>query len=67
MCEHCEDFHRTVLMLGDLALYAESPDCDPAFIDSLGPALAVSLPEPPAGLFPPGYDPNTGPDFPGGW
>ncbi|MFF1638408.1 hypothetical protein ACFVXA_12375 [Streptomyces sp. NPDC058246] len=67
MCEHCEDFHRTVLMLGDLALYADTPGADPVFIDFLGPALAISLPDPPPGLFPPGYDPDQGPDYPGGW
>ncbi|WP_098899164.1 hypothetical protein [Streptomyces sp. st77] len=57
MCEHIEDFHRTVLMLGALALYAEFPGADDDFIDTIGPSLAVSLPEPPAGMFPPGYDP----------
>ncbi|MGW6584813.1 hypothetical protein [Streptomyces globisporus] len=54
MCEHIEDFHRTVLMLGALALYAEIPGADDDFIDTIGPSLAVSLPEPPPGMFPPG-------------
>ncbi|MGW2064365.1 hypothetical protein ACWCO9_27730, partial [Streptomyces sp. NPDC001937] len=31
--EHIEDFHRTVLMLGALALYAEMPGADDGFID----------------------------------
>ncbi|MCX5101698.1 hypothetical protein [Streptomyces sp. NBC_00439] len=60
MCEHIEDFHRTVLMLGALALYAEIPGADDDFIDHIGPSLAVSLPEPPPGMFPPGYDPIGG-------
>ncbi|MFJ2292313.1 hypothetical protein ACIOG7_11455 [Streptomyces sp. NPDC087894] len=60
MCEHIEDFHRTVLMLGALALYAEIPGADDNFIDTIGPSLAVSLPEPPLGMFPPGYDPIGG-------
>ncbi|AYC40815.1 hypothetical protein [Streptomyces griseorubiginosus] len=70
MCENCEDFHRTVILLGDLALYADTlgADADQAFIDTVGPCLAASLPEPPPGLFPPGYDPADGPDYPGeGW
>jgi hypothetical protein len=66
MCEHCEDFHRTVLMLGALALYAESPAADWDFADVVGGALATSLPEPPPGLTPPG--PGEGPEYPGqGW
>ncbi|MFE8972900.1 hypothetical protein ACFYM7_05550 [Streptomyces cyaneofuscatus] len=66
MCEHIEDFHRTVLMLGALALYAEIPGADHDFIDTIGPPLAVSLPEPPPGMFPPGYDPIGDTDHPGG-
>ncbi|MFE7154341.1 hypothetical protein [Streptomyces sp. NPDC057636] len=66
MCQHIEDFHRTVLMLGALALYADAPDADQTFIDAIGPSLAASLPEPPPGMFPPGYDPTDGPDYPGG-
>ncbi|GAA3485447.1 hypothetical protein [Streptomyces yanii] len=62
MCEHIEDFHRTVLMLGALALYAEMPGADDAFIDTIGPSLAASLPEPAPGVFPPGYDPIGGTD-----
>ncbi|MEU6518460.1 hypothetical protein [Streptomyces sp. NPDC046978] len=65
MCEHIEDFHRTVLMLGALALYADMPGADDAFIDTIGPCLAASLPEPPPGMFPLGYDPAGGPDYPG--
>ncbi|MET9408132.1 hypothetical protein ABZX90_20570 [Streptomyces sp. NPDC002935] len=67
MCEHIEDFHRTVLMLGALAVYAEQTGADTAFIEAVGPSLAASLPEPPPGMFPPGYDPTAGPDYPGGW
>ena len=68
VCENCEDFHRTVILLGALALYADQFDADPAFVDVVGPCLAASLPEPPPGLFPPGYDPNEGPEYPGqGW
>ncbi|MGW5197189.1 hypothetical protein [Streptomyces spiralis] len=67
MCEHCEDFHRTVILLGSLALYADTLGADTAFVDAIGPSLVVSLPEPPPGLFPPGYDPNSGPQYPGGW
>ncbi|MEW2490382.1 hypothetical protein [Streptomyces sp. NPDC048411] len=66
MCEHIEDFHRTVLMLGALALYAEMPGADDDFIDTIGRSLAVSLPEPPPGMFPPGCDPIGGADSPGG-
>ncbi|MER7173409.1 hypothetical protein [Streptomyces mesophilus] len=68
MCPHCEDFARTVVLLGQLALYADQIDADPAFVESVGPSLAASLPAPPPGLFPPGYDPNEGPEYPGeGW
>jgi len=66
VCEHFEDFQRTVLMLGALALYADQSDADDAFIEAVGPSLAASLPEPPPGIFPPGYDPTDGPDYPGG-
>ncbi|MGW0601544.1 hypothetical protein ACWD11_31045 [Streptomyces sp. NPDC002776] len=65
MCEHCEDFHRTVILLGSLALYEELNGADRVFIDTVGPCLAASLPEPPPGLFPPGYDPNQGSEDPG--
>ncbi|MFJ7969194.1 hypothetical protein [Streptomyces sp. NPDC096324] len=67
MCEHIEDFQRTVLMLGALAVYADQNDADIAFVEAVGPSLAASLPEPPPGMFPPGYNPNQGPDYPGGW
>ncbi|MET7785113.1 hypothetical protein ABZS93_00520 [Streptomyces sp900116325] len=66
MCEHIEDFHRIVLMLGALALYANTPGAEGAFIDTIGPSLAASLPAPPPGMVPPGYDPIGGTDYPGG-
>jgi hypothetical protein len=65
MCPNCEDFARTVLLLGQLALYADASGADQDFIEALGPALAASLPEPPPGVFPPDYDPSDGPDYPG--
>ncbi|MFF8099686.1 hypothetical protein ACF07S_07900 [Streptomyces sp. NPDC016640] len=52
MCPDCEDFARTVLLLGHLATYAEMPDADATFVGVVGSALAASLPEPPPGLFP---------------
>ncbi|MFF1690279.1 MULTISPECIES: hypothetical protein [unclassified Streptomyces] len=61
MCPDCDDFARTVLMLGQLALYADTSGADDSFIEAVGPSLAASLPEPP-----PGYDPTDGPDYPGG-
>ena len=60
-----DDFVRTVVMLGQLALYAATFDADNDFIDVAGPSLAASLPEPPPGFFPPDYDPNSGPRYPG--
>ncbi|WP_405934778.1 hypothetical protein OG495_23190 [Streptomyces longwoodensis] len=66
MCPPCEDFTRTVGMLADLALYAHTDDADEDFIGIVGPCLAASLPDPPPGFFPPGYDPNDGPAYPGG-
>ncbi|MER5451206.1 hypothetical protein ABT065_37210 [Streptomyces sp. NPDC002764] len=66
MCPDCEDFARTVLLLGQLALYADVLDADHGFIEAVGPSLAASLPEPPPGTFPPGSDPTDGPDYPGG-
>ncbi|MCX4454067.1 hypothetical protein OOK58_18545 [Streptomyces sp. NBC_01728] len=65
MCNDCEDFHRTVLMLGSLALYADLYGADHTFVDAIGPSIAASLPEPPPGLFPPGFDPTDGPEYPG--
>ncbi|KUM80203.1 hypothetical protein [Streptomyces curacoi] len=63
MCPRCEDFARTVALLGDLALYAHTDGADLDFVDAVGSCLAVSLPEPP-----PGFDPNEGPEYPGqGW
>ncbi|MCX3058879.1 hypothetical protein [Streptomyces beihaiensis] len=68
MCPHCDDYARTVVMLGDLALYADMTSADQHFVDVIGPSLAASLPEPPPGVFPAGYDPNEGPEYPGqGW
>ncbi|MDT0466407.1 hypothetical protein [Streptomyces gibsoniae] len=66
MCPACEDFARTVVMLGQLALYAGTIGADLDFVDAIGPSLAVSLPEPPPGVFPPGYNPTEGPEYPGG-
>jgi hypothetical protein len=65
MCPNCEDFARTVVLLGQLALYADYFDADQDFADVVGGALAASLPEPPPGLFPPDYDPTDGPQYPG--
>ncbi|MFF4032196.1 hypothetical protein ACFYZ2_21050 [Streptomyces sviceus] len=64
MCARCDDFARTVQMLGFLVLYAEQPGSDLVFADMVGGALAASLPD----VFPPGYDPADGPEYPGeGW
>ncbi|MFF9128083.1 hypothetical protein ACF09J_33320 [Streptomyces sp. NPDC014889] len=65
MSARSEDFTRTVALLGDLALYAHTIGADLGFVDAVGPCLAVSLPEPPPGFFPPGYDPTDGPQYPG--
>ncbi|MER6439218.1 hypothetical protein ABT275_23060 [Streptomyces sp. NPDC001185] len=65
MCPNCEDFARTVLLLGQLALYADVGGADLDFVESVSSSLAVSLPEPPPGMFPPGYDPDGGPTYPG--
>ncbi|MFF4835660.1 hypothetical protein [Streptomyces sp. NPDC001315] len=65
MCPDCEDFARTVLLLGQLALYADTVGADLDFVDAVSPSLAVSLPEPPPGLFPDDYDPGSGPAYPG--
>jgi hypothetical protein len=65
MCPDCEDFARTVVMLGQLALYGDITDADQDFIEAIGPSLAASLPELPSSTFPPGYDPNDGPAYPG--
>lgn len=67
MCPRCDDFARTVRMLGSLALYADAGG-DLLFVELVGPSLAASLPEPAPGFLPPGYDPNEGPEYPGeGW
>lgn len=65
MCPNCEDFARTVLLLGQLALYADMGGADLDFVESVSASLAVSLPGPPPGMFPPGYDPDGGPAYPG--
>ncbi|WP_097875456.1 hypothetical protein [Streptomyces sp. ms184] len=57
MCPDCEDFARTVLLLGQLALYAEMGGADLDFVDVVSPSLAVSLPELPPGTFPDDSDP----------
>ncbi|MFD7761326.1 hypothetical protein [Streptomyces microflavus] len=57
MCPDCEDFARTVLLLGQLALYADMAGADLDFVDVVSPSLAVSLPEPPSGRFPDDSDP----------
>jgi hypothetical protein len=66
MCPNCEDFARTVVLLGQLALYSDMFGADQDFVDAVGPCLAASLPEPPPGLFPP--DAGDSPEYPGeGW
>lgn len=65
MCPNCEDFARTVVLLGQLALYADNLGSDPDFIEAVGSSLAASLPEPPPGIFPPDHDPGEDPDYPG--
>lgn len=65
MCPNCEDFARTVLLLGQLALYADTEGADLDFVEAVSPSLAVSLPEPPPGTFLPGYHPDDGPHYPG--
>ncbi|MEU5803604.1 hypothetical protein ABZ773_24395 [Streptomyces sp. NPDC047804] len=60
MCPDCEDFARTVLLLGQLALYADMDGADLDFVDVVSPFLAVSLPEPPPGTFPDDSDPAEG-------
>ncbi|MEU5581395.1 hypothetical protein ABZ791_13570 [Streptomyces huasconensis] len=49
MCPNCEDFARTVLLLGQLALYADMGGADLDFVEVVSTSLAVSLPEPPTG------------------
>ncbi|MDF3300807.1 hypothetical protein [Streptomyces tropicalis] len=65
MCPDCEDFLRTVFLLGQLALYADTSHADEDFVVSVASSLAVSLPEPPPGVFPPDGDPDDGLDYPG--
>ncbi|MFJ3141379.1 hypothetical protein ACIPJM_02795 [Streptomyces halstedii] len=57
MCPDCEDFARTVLPLGQLALYADMAGADIDFVDVVSPSLALSLPEPPSDTFPDDSDP----------
>jgi hypothetical protein len=47
VCPDCEDFARTVLLLGQLALYADTTGADLDFVEAVSPSLAASLPEPP--------------------
>lgn len=47
MCPDCEDFARTVLLLGQLALYADMNGADLDFVEAVSPSLAASLFEPP--------------------
>ncbi|WP_031159982.1 hypothetical protein [Streptomyces durhamensis] len=63
MCPNCEDFARTLLLLGQLALYAETAGADLDFVEDVSASLAVSLPEPPPGTFPSAYDPDWPGDF----
>ncbi|MEV6141929.1 hypothetical protein [Streptomyces sp. NPDC051992] len=65
MCPNCDDIVRTVLLLGQLALYADMDGADLDFVEVVGPSLAVSLPEPPPDMFPSGHDPDDGPIHPG--
>ncbi|MFE9813961.1 hypothetical protein [Streptomyces sp. NPDC005773] len=66
MCPDCEDFARTVLLLGQLALYADMAGADLDFADVVSSSLVVSLPEPPSGMFPDDHDdPDGGPAHPG--
>lgn len=66
MCERCDDFSRTVLLLVDLLRYARRPGADKNFASQAGIALAASLPE--SLSSPPGYDPTDAPEYPGeGW
>lgn len=63
MCEGCEDFNRTVMMLSDLTLYAHSPGADMEFVEVVGESLAASL-----ASDAPSPGPGDGPDYPGqGW
>jgi len=50
-----------VLLLGQLALYADMAGADLDFVEAVSPSLAVSLPEPSPGLFPDDYDSDGGP------
>ncbi|MFE1542492.1 hypothetical protein ACFW61_18735 [Streptomyces microflavus] len=57
MFPDCDDFARTVLLLGQLALYADMAGADLDFVDAVSPSLAMSLPEPPPDTFPDDSDP----------
>lgn len=60
-----EDTAATMRLIYDLLKYANTPGADWEFASVVGRALAASLP-PDSGLFPPGYDPSSGPEYPGG-
>lgn len=62
MCEHTKDFHRTMMLLGDLIEYVSRPGFDEEFRAVVGQGLAASLPP---GIIPPGVDPTDGPQYPG--
>lgn len=44
MCHSCDDNERTVSLLADLSRYVERPGADWEFADTVGFALAASLP-----------------------
>ncbi|MFF9600948.1 hypothetical protein ACF1GY_01550 [Streptomyces sp. NPDC014684] len=54
-----------MLLLGQLALYADTAGADLDFVEAVSSSLAISLPEPPPGVFPDGDDPDGGPAYPG--
>ncbi|MFJ4896970.1 hypothetical protein [Streptomyces sp. NPDC088727] len=61
MCPDCEDFVRTVRLLGQTALYAETPGADLDFAETVSQSLAASLLVAPIDWLPEGYDPDSGP------
>ncbi|MEV5383873.1 hypothetical protein [Streptomyces sp. NPDC052721] len=46
-------------------MYADTYGADETFVNAVTPCLAVSLPDLSPGVFPPDYNPNDGPDYPG--
>ncbi|MGW2033076.1 hypothetical protein [Streptomyces sp. NPDC001811] len=46
-------------------MYADTYGADETFVNAVAPCLAVSLPDLSPGVFPPDYNPNDGPDYPG--